>query len=75
MVLTINNRELLRTYRQLRDSLLRGEVEEIQVPQADGKILTIQIKPERNSFGNLVAQIKKNPLQLERPTADLFDTF
>ncbi len=75
MVIKVNNRELLRDYKSLKEKLMKGEITEIQVQQkGTGKIIKISIEKEKTPFERQLERLEKQgPIQIERPKADLFD--
>lgn len=76
MNLTINNRELLRNYKDIKCKLLQQKVKLVRVEQGDGLTLEIRLKKEKTyqtAFEKSLELIKKHPIKIKRPEADLFD--
>lgn len=75
MVLTVNNRELLRNYKVLKNKLLQRKVDVIRIQQDDGLTLEIRLKKEKThitAFEKSLQLIKKHPIKgIKRPEADL----
>jgi len=69
----VNNRQLLRRYKELREKLVSGEVDEIRIPQKNGAILKIVVERKGETLGDLLKEIRKNPIKgLKRPEEDIF---
>lgn len=75
MVITVNNRELLRDYKSLKEKLMKGEVSEIRVPQkGTDQMIRITLEKKKTPFEDLMEWAQKNgPIEIERPEADIFD--
>lgn len=73
MNLNITNRDLLRNYKDLKGKLLSGEVEEIVIPQKDGKVIRMTVTQEETPIERFLRKVKKHPLHIERPDQDIFD--
>lgn len=77
MNLTINNRELLRNYKSLKDQLLQKKVDVIEVELDEEFLLEIKLKRKKRAktpFERLLEDIKRDPVKgTKRPEADLFD--
>jgi hypothetical protein len=70
----VSNRDFSRNYKMLRDQLIRGQIDEIVVPQKSGAILKIIAVTEETSATRWLKKIKKmKPLIIQRPEDDLFD--
>ncbi|MBI4235440.1 hypothetical protein HY604_04015 [Candidatus Peregrinibacteria bacterium] len=73
MNLIITNRELLRRYKELKNKLVNGEVDEVAVPQKDGMIIKIRIEKKKTPMQELLEMVEKKPLKgIKRPEEDLF---
>jgi len=73
MVKTTNNRELLRNYKSLKEQLIRGELEEIIVPQKEGVVIKLTVEKIASPFEELICKVKEQPLTgIRRPEEDLF---
>ncbi|MBI2638558.1 hypothetical protein HYW83_03140 [Candidatus Peregrinibacteria bacterium] len=68
--ITINNRELVRSYRLYREKLLNGEVDRVIIP-VNGKKLYLAILPEKPTHrpGDIRPLLEK--IKLENPYKDL----
>lgn len=77
MTITINNRELLRNYKELKNKLLQKKVDVIEVELDEDTLLEIKLKRKKRAktpFERLCEQIEKHPIKgIKRPEADLFD--
>ncbi|MFA5792736.1 MAG: hypothetical protein WC897_02575 [Candidatus Gracilibacteria bacterium] len=74
MTITVTNRELLRGYKKLKNRLLCGEIKCIVIKQSDGSSLIMKPKEKpQTAFEAMVEQVKKHPINIKRPKADLFD--
>lgn len=72
MTVTITNRELLRNYKDLKERLINGEIEEVVIPQKLGVIVKIVVEKEKTSFEKLLEKISAKPLKnLKRPEEDI----
>lgn len=71
MNIIINNRDLLRRYRELKDKLINGEIDEISVPQKNQFIIKISLEKDQTPFEKMLSKIKKEPLKLKRPEEDI----
>lgn len=72
--MNITNRELLRNYKDLKDRLVSGQVQQIRIEQRDGTVLKFTVeKKAQTPFESLIEYVKKNPVYVERPPEDLFD--
>lgn len=69
----ITNRDLLRDYRHLRDTLIRGEIDSISIPQKSGVVIKIVAEKYESPFLKMKKQVLQNPfINLKRPDEDLF---
>lgn len=74
MNLTINNREMLRNYKSLKNRLVKGQIKQILIEQKDGTVLKLIVeKKAKTPFQSLLEHIKRHPVLVERPQEDLFD--
>jgi hypothetical protein len=77
MTLTINNRELLRNYKSLKDQLLQKKVDLIEVDLDEEYLLEIKLKKKKRAktpFERACEIAAQNDFSyLRRPEADLFD--
>lgn len=75
MNLTINNRELLRNYRQLKTKLLSGEIHEIRIIQGNGgKIIKLTTEEDMSPTERILQMVKEHgPIYIKRPEGDIFD--
>ncbi len=74
----VTNTEFLRGYKVLKEKLMSREVDEITIPQSNGKVLRVFVvkksKEEETPFQRMVRRIKKKSYpNIKRPEADLFD--
>lgn len=70
----INNRELLRNYKEVKKLLKSGEVDKVLIEDNDGTTYTFAIEEKKSPIEELVEMVQKNPFtKLERPEEDLFD--
>lgn len=73
MTITVNNRELLRNYKALKAKLVKGLVDEIEVPQGDGVVIKIRVESPETSAQQWLRKIKKmRPIHIQRPEEDIF---
>ncbi len=69
----ITNRDLLRDYRHLRDTLINGEIDSISIPQKSGVVIKIVAEKLESPFSKMTKRVLANPfLTLKRPEQDLF---
>lgn len=72
MNLIVNNRDLLRKYKDLREKLINGEVDEIVVPQKGDSFIKISLVKNLSPYQQLAKKLKIKPLKnLERPNEDI----
>lgn len=73
MVKEVSTREFLRNYVTLRESLKRGEFDEIQIVERNGYVLRVVGEAQKSPFEVLLEDVKAHPLSgLTRPEEDLF---
>jgi len=74
MTIDINNRELVRNYKEWKEKLLNGEVDEIRISQKGKGFIKMTLENERSPIEELHEMVKKNPLpHIERPEEDLLE--
>lgn len=75
MNITINNRELLRSYKQLKSKLLNGEIYEIRIPQGkNNKVIKITVEEDLSPTAKFLKMVQENgPINISRPKGDIFD--
>lgn len=72
MNMVITNRDLLRKYKELKEHLLNGDVDEIVVPQKGNIILKITLQKEKTPFEKMMERILEKPCKnLKRPEEDI----
>ena len=73
MNLKVTNRDLLRRYKELKNKLINGEVEEIIISQKGDKVIKITMEKKKTPMQELFDMIERKPLKgLKRPKEDLF---
>jgi len=73
MNLTVTNRELLRNYKELKEKLVKGDVEEIVIPQDRGFVIKISVQKELTPMQKLIKMVKEKPiLNVKRSRQDMF---
>lgn len=60
----VTNRDLLRRFKELREKLMKDEVESVLVRQKNGSFLRIILIPGKSSFEELVKKINNQKLNL-----------
>ncbi len=72
MTTTVTNRDLLRNYKNLRNRLISGELEEIDVPQKNGMVIKFHLEMPQTPMQKLLKMVKDKPLKgIKRPTWDI----
>lgn len=72
MTLTVSNRDLLRNYRQLKDKLISGELDEVIVTQKGGMTMKICLVHVVTPMEKLLKMVKEKPLKgIKRPKWDI----
>lgn len=72
MKVTITNRELLRNYKNLKERLMNGEIQEVVIPQKTGVTIKIIAQKEMTSFERMTQKILAKPFKdLKRPEEDI----
>lgn len=73
MTLTVTNRDLLRRFKELKEQLLTGQVDEILVIQKNDMVLKLHIVRELTPMQKLLKMVKEKPiLNVERSDQDIF---
>jgi hypothetical protein len=77
MVLAVNNRELLRNYKSIKERLRLGQIKKVTILQEDGFELVLtgrKVKGYKTAFESLVEDINNAHLpKITRNATDLFD--
>jgi hypothetical protein len=69
----INNRELLRNYKEIKTQLLSGELSEVYVEQKNGKSIKLVVEQSETPAKRMLSWARQNPLpKFKRPNEDIF---
>lgn len=72
MTIKVTNRDLLRNYKDLKQRLLSGELDEILIPQASGLSIKLQVVRQKTPFKQLLSRVEKKPFKnLARSEEDI----
>jgi len=70
----ITTREFLRNFKQLREQLKHGEIQEIRIIQKDGYALHVMGDTPKTCAQRFIEKIKKSkPIYIARPEEDIFE--
>lgn len=72
MNLTVTNRDLLRRYKELKNKLMNGEINQIIVPQSGNIVIKLSVEKKKTPMQELLEMIKKRPIKnVRRPEEDI----
>lgn len=73
MNVVVSNRDLLRKYKELKDKLVSGEIEEVEIEQKNNVVIKMYAEKKMTSMEKLLKMIKEKPLKgIKRPEQDIF---